>query len=145
MNDQQRPFEKLLGYAVYNGLLIDNAWDECSLWGEDDAGTWNPALTHVLSTLAERWRQHITAAVELEALVSRYERMPPDGSLRDAPDAFEALAAQEQELVVFAIHEPLARWIAMQRLAELSTTFRAILQDIPSIEKAKQAYCHGSP
>jgi hypothetical protein len=34
MSEQDRAFEKLFGYAVYNGLVIDRAWEECELWGE---------------------------------------------------------------------------------------------------------------
>jgi hypothetical protein len=140
MSEQDRHFETLFGYAVYNGMLIDHAWDECCLWGEDEAENWDPALKHVLQTLAERWRKRIRDAPELQAMVSRYERMPPEGSLRDAPDAFEALSDAEQELVVFTIHEPLVRWLTMTRLADECPSFRLTLHAIPSRDLAEQAY-----
>jgi hypothetical protein len=117
MSEQDRTFEKLFGYAVYNGLVIDRAWEECELWGEDTAAAWDSALVHVLRTLAERWRARITTAPALEALVTRYGRIPPKGNLRDAPEAFDSLSDEQQELVVLSITEPVTRWVTMERLS----------------------------
>ncbi len=140
MSEQDRAFEKLFGYAVYNGLVIDRAWEECELWGEDAAEFWGLALVHVLRTLDARWRDRITDAPVLEALVTRYGRMPPEDSLRDAPEAFESLSDEQQELVVFAITEPVTRWVTMERLADRSPEFRSTLEEIPSLAAARHAY-----
>jgi hypothetical protein len=140
MSEQDRSFEKLFGYAVYNGLVIDRAWEECGVCGKDAAEAWDPVLMHVLHTLAKRWRAHITEAQSLAILVNRYGRMPPEGSLRDAPDAFEGLSDEQQELVVFAIHEPITRWVTMERLADRSSQFRSTLEKIPSLVAARHAY-----
>jgi len=140
MSEQDRAFEKLFGYAVYNGLVIDRAWEECEVWGEDKAAAWDSALLHVLRTLAERWRARITTAPALEALVTRYGRMPPEDSLRDAPEAFERLSDEQQELVVFAITEPVTRWVTVERLADRSSEFRSTLEEIPSLAPARHAY-----
>jgi hypothetical protein len=140
MSEHEGAFETLFGYAVYNGTLIDHAWQECCLWSKDEAHTWDPAQRHILETLSERWRNKIADAPALKVWVYRYQRMPPEGSLRDAPDIFESLTEWEQELVVYAIHEPLLRWLCMTRLAHFNHAFNLTLQAIPGGDLAKQAY-----
>lgn len=144
------PFETLLGYAVFNGEVIDRLWRECTENAfEDPAELGEPQLWQVLLMLAGRWKVQVIDHPDLADMVRRYRRSPPEQSIRNAPADFERLTDGEQGIVVEAVCTPLLRAQAMERLARRCELFGFLHHRADHLQAARVAqellfgmHCH---